>query len=83
MQIMFFVLSLKYFLGSLKEYFDDLMKYFQKSPEMHEEMRNYWIDEDIRYKWDTLQRDFQCCGALNLKTGFQVNCFDQSTNRSD
>ena len=50
---------------------------------MHEEMRNYWIDEDIRYKWDTLQRDFQCCGALNLKTGFQVNCFDQSTNHSD
>ena len=50
---------------------------------MHEEMRNYWIDEDIRYKWDTLQRDFQCCGALNLKTGFQVNYCDQSTNHSD
>lgn len=41
------------------------------SPEMHEEMRNYWNDESIQYKWDTLQRDFQCCGALNLRTGFQ------------
>ena len=28
MQIIIFVLSLKYFLGSLKEYFEDLMKYF-------------------------------------------------------
>ena len=36
---------------------------------MHEEMRNYWNDESIQYKWDTLQRDFQCCGALNLRTG--------------
>jgi len=29
-----------------------------------------WVDEDIKFKWDTLQRDFQCCGALNFKTGY-------------
>jgi len=40
-------------------------------PEVHEEMKHYWDDEDVRFKWDTLQRDFQCCGALNLRTGFQ------------
>merc|ERR1719277_2212663 len=45
---------------------------FQTVPkEMSEEMSKYWYDEDVRYKWDTLQRDFQCCGALNLRTGFQ------------
>merc|ERR1719422_2901108 len=45
---------------------------FQTVPkEMSEEMSKYWYDEDVRYKWDTLQRDFQCCGALNLKTGYQ------------
>merc|ERR1712107_45612 len=45
---------------------------FQTVPkEMSEEMSKYWYDEDVRYKWDALQRDFQCCGALNLRTGFQ------------
>jgi len=39
--------------------------------EVYEEMKLYWVDEDIKFKWDTLQRDFQCCGAYNLKNGFQ------------
>jgi len=39
--------------------------------EMTEEMKFYWTNENIKFKWDTLQRDFQCCGALNLRTGFQ------------
>ena len=43
----------------------------QVSNEILDEMSSYWVDEEVRYKWDTLQRDFQCCGALNLKTGYQ------------
>lgn len=31
---------------------------------VYEEMSLYWMDEDIKFKWDTLQRDFQCCGAF-------------------
>jgi len=37
---------------------------------INDEMRNYWVDEDVKFKWDTLQRDFQCCGALHLQTGY-------------
>jgi len=36
---------------------------------VYDEMSFYWDDEDIKYKWDTLQRDFQCCGA------FQKNAY--------
>ena len=43
---------------------------FQVQPGMIEEMKLYWVDEDVKFKWDTLQRDFQCCGALNFKTGY-------------
>ena len=34
-------------------------------------MEKYWTDDDVKYKWDTLQRDFQCCGAHNFRTGYQ------------
>eukprot|EP00092_Neocalanus_flemingeri_P004433 GFUD01004768.1.p1 GENE.GFUD01004768.1~~GFUD01004768.1.p1 ORF type:complete len:272 (-),score=65.70 GFUD01004768.1:754-1569(-) len=44
---------------------------FNTSPNMHEDLKHYWDDETVRTKWDTLQRDFQCCGAFNLRTGFQ------------
>ena len=44
--------------------------FFQASKEVKEELRNYWVDEDVKYRWDTLQRDFQCCGAWNMKTGY-------------
>jgi len=39
--------------------------------EVYEEMSHYYEDPSVKYKWDTLQRDFQCCGALNYRTGFQ------------
>jgi len=42
-----------------------------RNNDVYEEMKDYWVDEDIKFKWDTLQRDFQCCGAYNLMTGFQ------------
>ena len=42
----------------------------QLSSEFYEDMTHYWTDEAVADKWDTMQRDFQCCGALNLKTGF-------------
>eukprot|EP00092_Neocalanus_flemingeri_P037825 GFUD01041175.1.p1 GENE.GFUD01041175.1~~GFUD01041175.1.p1 ORF type:complete len:348 (+),score=73.44 GFUD01041175.1:136-1179(+) len=38
---------------------------------VHNELKRYWDDETVRTKWDTLQRDFQCCGAFNMRTGFQ------------
>jgi len=46
--------------------------------EIKDEMRSYWFDEDIKFKWDTLQRDFQCCGALHLQTGYTDWNFDRS-----
>jgi len=39
--------------------------------DVYEEMKLYWVDDDIKFKWDTLQRDYQCCGAYNLMNGFQ------------
>lgn len=42
-----------------------------RNREMDEEMKLYWVDEYVKFKWDTLQRDFQCCGGINLRTGFQ------------
>jgi len=40
--------------------------FFQsRTKAVYEEMSLYWVDEDIKFKWDTLQRDFQCCGAFN------------------
>jgi len=38
--------------------------------ETFEEMSLYWVDEDVKFKWDTLQRDFQCCGAYNLHNAY-------------
>jgi len=35
------------------------------------EMENYWTDEDVKYKWDNLQRDFQCCGVIQHNTGYK------------
>jgi len=50
----------------------ELRRLFQtRNNDVTEEMRMYWVDEDIKFKWDTLQRDFQCCGSYNLMTGFQ------------
>lgn len=40
-------------------------------PEVHNEMELYWVDPDVKYKWDTLQRDFQCCGANQLNSGYK------------
>lgn len=43
-------------------------------PEQDAEMEKYWTDPDIQSKWDTLQRDFQCCGVghgLSYHTGYK------------
>jgi len=47
------------------------LMFVKRPPEVLEEMQNYWTDPDVKFKWDTLQRDFQCCGAWNLRTGYQ------------
>lgn len=39
--------------------------------DVYEEMKQYWVNDEIKFKWDTLQRDYQCCGAYNLMNGFQ------------
>jgi len=39
--------------------------------DVYEEMKLYWVNDDVKFKWDTLQRDYQCCGAYNLMNGFQ------------
>lgn len=39
--------------------------------DVYEEMKLYWVDDHTKFKWDTLQRDYQCCGAYNLMNGFQ------------
>jgi len=42
--------------------------------EMDDEMSTYWTDDYVKAKWDTLQRDFQCCGAggsQGFNTGFK------------
>jgi hypothetical protein len=44
--------------------------FFKHKPKVYEEMKLYWENENIQLKWDTLQRDFQCCGVLNFRTGF-------------
>ena len=36
-----------------------------------DEIGMYWEDDDVKYKWDTIQRDFQCCGVFTFKTGYQ------------
>jgi len=35
---------------------------FQHS-EVDDDMAAYWTDPEVKARWDTLQRDFQCCGA--------------------
>jgi len=32
-------------------------------PEVDDDMANYWRDEEVRDRWDSIQRDFQCCGS--------------------
>ena len=44
---------------------------FQIKSELTDEMKLYWEDEEVRQKWDTLQRDYQCCGAHTWERGFQ------------
>merc|ERR1712013_974055 len=47
-----------------------LPRFFQmRNKAVYDEMSLYWVDEDIKFKWDTLQRDFQCCGAFE-KSGY-------------
>jgi len=47
-----------------------LPRFFQmRNKAVYDEMSLYWVDEDIKFKWDTLQRDFQCCGAFE-KNGY-------------
>jgi len=31
--------------------------------QLDDDMELYWRDEDVKARWDTLQRDFQCCGG--------------------
>jgi len=31
--------------------------------EVDDDMAAYWTDPEVKERWDTLQRDFQCCGA--------------------
>jgi len=31
--------------------------------EVDDDMAAYWTDPEVKARWDTLQRDFQCCGA--------------------
>ena len=45
--------------------------YFQLRGDVIDELGKYWEDEDIKYKWDTMQRDFQCCGAYSFRIGYQ------------
>jgi len=42
-----------------------------RNSEIVDEMEKYWEDDDVKYKWDTIQRDFQCCGAFTFRTGYQ------------
>jgi len=35
---------------------------FQHS-EVDDDMAAYWTDPEVKERWDTLQRDFQCCGS--------------------
>lgn len=54
----------------LRQSLEQRLMFSTVQPAMIEEMKLYWVDEDVKFKWDTLQRDFQCCGALNFKTGY-------------
>ena len=39
---------------------------------VEEDMTRYWVDEDVKSKWDTIQRDFQCCGSAGgFHTGYK------------
>jgi len=42
-----------------------------RSSDIMDEIGMYWEDDDVKYKWDTIQRDFQCCGVFTFKTGYQ------------
>jgi len=39
--------------------------------DVFQELERYWIDPDVKFKWDTIQRDFQCCGVLQHNTGYK------------
>jgi len=58
-----------------------LPRFFQmRNKAVYDEMSLYWVDEDIKFKWDTLQRDFQCCGAFE-KSGYNDWSQRVSSNR--
>jgi len=35
------------------------------------EMAKYWTEPDVKDMWDSLQRDFQCCGVKGWNTGYK------------
>ena len=39
---------------------------------VEKDMTRYWVDDDVKFKWDTIQRDFQCCGGSGgFDTGYK------------
>jgi hypothetical protein len=39
--------------------------------EVDADMSQYWTVPEVRDRWDTLQRDFQCCGLKGFEIGFR------------
>jgi len=54
----------------LRNELNNRLMFKQSKIELTDEMRLYWEDEDVKYKWDTLQREYQCCGANTWDRGF-------------
>jgi len=55
----------------LRNELNNRLMFKQSKSELTDEMKQYWEDDDIKYKWDTIQRDYQCCGAYTWERGFQ------------
>lgn len=37
-----------------------------------DDLKDYKTNPDTRTKWDSLHREFHCCGGLNFNTGYKV-----------
>jgi len=63
-------LASMYVSWELRNELNNRLMFKQRKVELTDEMKLYWEDEDVKYKWDTLQRDYQCCGANTWDRGF-------------